>query len=88
MLALYVDDVLVTGGSNEAIDKVRNTLMIELSISDLGDVSITLDIHINRDFEAGTISLSQEKYVEAILKRFGMNDCKPVNTPGTGRELV
>ncbi|CAM9746921.1 unnamed protein product [Ascophyllum nodosum] len=89
MLTLYVDDILVTGGSNEAIDKVRSTLMTEFSMSDLGDVSETLGIHIiTRDLEAGTISLSQEKYVEAILERFGMKDCKPVSTPGTGRELV
>ena len=88
MLTLYVDGILVTGGSNEAIDKVRSTLMTEFSMSDLGDVSETLGIHINRDLEAGTISLSQEKYAEAILERFGMKACKPVSTPGTGRELV
>ena len=76
MLTLYVDDMLITGGSNEAIDKVRSTLMTEFSMSDLGDVSETLGIHINRDLEAGTISLSQERYVEAILERFGMKDCR------------
>ena len=90
ILTLYVDDILVTGGSKEAILEVKNTLMAEFSMSHLGDVSETLGIHIiNRNFEAGTISFSQEKYVEAIiLERFGMNGCKPVSTPGTGRELV
>ena len=62
--------------------------MAEFSVSNLGDVSETLGIYINRDFEDGTISLSQEKYVEAILARFGVSDRKPVSTPGTRRELV
>ena len=30
--------------------------------------------------EAREIFLSQEKYVVKILERFGMVDCKPVNT--------
>ena len=61
--------------------------MAEFSMSDLDDVSETLGILIERDFEAGIISHSREKYVEAIfLARFGMSSCKkPVSTPGTGK---
>ena len=61
MLTLYVDDILVTGGSKEAIGEVKSTLMVKFSMSDLGDVPETLSIHINRDFEAGTISLSSQE---------------------------
>ena len=59
--------------------------MAEFSMSDLGGVSETLGIHIERDFEAGTISLSQEKHVKAILERFEFSNCKPVGIPETGR---
>ncbi|KXJ75469.1 hypothetical protein RP20_CCG011674 [Aedes albopictus] len=29
----------------------------------------------------GRITLDQEKYIEQLLERFGMNDCNPVSTP-------
>ncbi|CAM9975133.1 unnamed protein product [Ascophyllum nodosum] len=88
MLTPYVDDLLVTGIFSSDIHEVKNTLMGEFSMSDLGEVSETLEIEIERDLKAGTLSLSQEKYAKSSLERFGMMNCKPVNTPGIGRELT
>ncbi|CDO76033.1 hypothetical protein BN946_scf184818.g1 [Trametes cinnabarina] len=33
------------------------------------------------DHDRHTLSISQEQYVETILKRHGMSDCRPVSTP-------
>ena len=36
---------------------------------------------IRRDRKNQTLSTGQSSYVESILKRFGMESCKPVSTP-------
>ena len=36
---------------------------------------------IKRDRRRGKMTISQTKYLEGILKRFGMEQCKPVSTP-------
>jgi hypothetical protein len=40
-----------------------------------------LGIQIRRDRENRILWMSQEKYIGDILKRFNMEDCKPVGTP-------
>ena len=40
-----------------------------------------LGIQIHRDYSRGIHGLSQKRYNEKILKRFGMHDCKPGDTP-------
>ena len=60
MLTLYVDDLLATEGSKDKTDEVRNTLMAEFCMRDLGDIPETWGIQVEKEFEAGTISLSQE----------------------------
>jgi hypothetical protein len=38
-------------------------------------------MEIIRDWKEKTIQLLQERYVETILERFGMQDARPVATP-------
>ena len=49
-------------------------------MKDLGDASFVLGIQIHRDRSRCTLGLSQKSYIEKILKRFGMHDCKPGDT--------
>ena len=39
-------------------------------MTDLGEISYILGIHITWDREAGWIELSQQKYIEEILDHF------------------
>ena len=39
-------------------------------------------MRITRDRNAGTVKVDQGPYVESLLERFGMTDCKPFDTPG------
>jgi hypothetical protein len=50
-------------------------------MKDLSIASYCLGLEIKQDLDAGTIRISQRKYFEGILERFGMADCKPVSTP-------
>jgi hypothetical protein len=49
-------------------------------MTDLGEISWILGIHLTRDRDAGTISLSQAKYIGDILDRFGYASIRPIST--------
>ena len=56
-------------------------------MTDMGPASLVLGMEIKRDYEQGTLTISQEAYGKSILERFGMSDCKPTSAPGYGPEL-
>lgn len=50
-------------------------------MKDLGLVSEILGMQAERDGDLGSIKISQKKYINEIVDRFGMNLCKPADTP-------
>ena len=50
-------------------------------MKDLGEAKQIFRMRIIRDKEQGILKLSQEEYVKKVLKRFNMQDAKPVSTP-------
>jgi hypothetical protein len=51
----------------------------EFEMSLLGELSFFLGLQICQSNQG--IFISQTKYIIEMLKRFGMEDCKPVTTP-------
>lgn len=47
---------------------------------DLG-VNYILGMTVKQTRKSKTLSINQPKYVEGVLKRFGMKNCKPMSTP-------
>jgi hypothetical protein len=45
----------------------------------LGELSFFLELQIRQSNQG--IFISQTKYIREMIKRFGMEDCKPVITP-------
>ena len=77
MLLLYVDDLFVIGIDGLIIDTKRN-LAAEFEMKDLGMMHYFLGMEMWQS--ADGISLRQGKYILEILKRFGMMDCKEIDT--------
>ncbi|KAL1360494.1 hypothetical protein AAHE18_04G180600 [Arachis hypogaea] len=50
-------------------------------MKDFGDISFVLGIEILRDRSQGILRLSQKNYIEKILSRYGMENCRPMDTP-------
>lgn len=81
VLAIHVDDCLITGNSRRLLDECKTKIGARYKMTDLGPVSWLLGIKISRDRQGGTIALSQHTYIEAILMRFNFVDLKPVSMP-------
>ena len=50
-------------------------------MTDLGEITWILGMHITHDHHAGWIALSQEKYALKLLDRFGKSDTRPISMP-------
>ena len=62
------------------LHETKRFLSNKFEMKALGNASFVLGIQINRDRSRGILGLSQKSYIEKILKRFGMHDCKPGDT--------
>ncbi|KAG6619107.1 Integrase catalytic core protein [Phytophthora cinnamomi] len=80
LLLVYVDDVLVTGSSADMIAEVKRQLKSRFEMTDSGKCSFILGIEVV-DNADGSVTLSQARYINDILERFGMQDCKPAASP-------
>lgn len=75
IVSLYVDDLLVTGGDNIALQRFKEKMHNEFDMTDLDLMSYFLRLKINQSVDG--IRLSQKKYISDVLRRFHMEQCKP-----------
>jgi hypothetical protein len=76
---LYVDDILIFGTSLDVINEVKTFLCQIFGMKHMGEVDIILNIKLIK--EENEITLTQSRYVEKVLSRFGYKDNKPSPTP-------
>ena len=81
LVLVYVDDLVVAGTNQQAIDQLKQSLKKKFKLKELGDLSWCLGIQITRSQSGKQFALSQRKFIDDILKRFNMTECKPVTTP-------
>lgn len=81
IVIIYVDDLIILASCMSSLKALKAMLENEYEMSDLGELHFCLGVEFVRDRVSRTISMNQSKYVMDVLKRFGMEDCKPVGTP-------
>ena len=79
IICLYIDDMLIFGTNLQVVIDTWSFLRSKFDMKDLGEAEMILGIKISRMLNG--LNLSQEHYVEKILKRFEHFDCKLVSTP-------
>ena len=80
-VALYVDDMFILGNNVDLIKEVNHQLSSKFDMKELGLEHFIVGMEIKRDRENKMIFLSQQKYIEGIMKMFNMQDCKSVKAP-------
>ncbi|GKV19456.1 hypothetical protein SLEP1_g29717 [Rubroshorea leprosula] len=76
---VYVDDILITGSNPVAIDNLITAMSSKFSVKNLGELDFFLGVEAIRT-NAG-LFLSQQRYIQDILQRAGMDNAKAVSTP-------
>ncbi|KAL5555674.1 hypothetical protein UlMin_037910 [Ulmus minor] len=86
IILVYVDDILITGNSQDQVDFLITRLHSTFALRDLGQLSYFLGVEVT--YDDTSLHLCQTKYIADLLERNDMMDCKPVKTPGTiGKNL-
>ena len=89
IIAVYVDDILLCAKSEKTIAQVKQDLEKCFQLKDMGELHYFLGINVKRNYETGKMWIGQPEYTKAVLKNFGMEKCKPANTPVTsGTKLL
>ena len=81
ILTLYVDDLLILSENPADVVQIKDALSSRFEMVDFGEVNMILGMRVLRDREKGILTIDQEQYAQEVLKRFGMENCKPVSTP-------
>lgn len=78
---LYVDDIILTGNSEKALNKCKEELKKRFRMKDLGEPKEYLGITIIRDRKVGTLKLNQTKFIEQMIQKFGYEQAHPQKSP-------
>jgi hypothetical protein len=79
VVVVYVDDIIFGSNLTTLSKKFATQMKEEFEMSMLGELSFFLGLQVNQT-ENG-IFVSQTKYIKKMLKKFQMEDSKPMGTP-------
>jgi hypothetical protein len=83
---IYVDDIIFGSTNKSSCEKFSRIMIQKFEMSMMGELKYFLGFQI-KQLQEGTF-ISQTKYIQDILKKFGMKNGKPINTPmGTNGHL-
>ena len=86
IITVWVDDLLLFATSNDLMNKMKKEIQSKWTTTDLGEPEKIIGIEITKNDDS--IIISQEKYVENILRREGMLDANPVSMPMDPNEKI
>jgi len=79
IIAVYVDDLIIASSNDQALNKLKIDLQKCFNMKDLGNLNYCLGTNFCQ--KDGIITLNQKKYIQDLLTKFNMQDCKTVSTP-------
>ena len=81
VVAVHVDDCTIAASNLRLIEEFKAGLRKHVEVTDLGELHWMLGIKIKRNWDKGTIHLSQCTYIDSILRRYNFDELKPLSTP-------
>src|SRR6187455_2647238 len=76
---IYVDDIIFGSTNQKSCEEFSRVMTQKFEMSMMGELNYFLGFQV-KQLKDGTF-ISQTKYTQDLLKRFGMKDAKPIKTP-------
>lgn len=81
MVAVYVDDLTIATRDMTIMNTIKDNLSRRYEMEDMGELKYILGIAVERDKENRTVTLSQAKYIDDMMKRYQLTEGRTYNTP-------
>ena len=81
LIAVYVDDSIICSNELSVLNAEKKDLSEHFEMDDRGEIHYILGMSISRDRANHLLTIDQKGYLQNVLIRFGMENCKPVSTP-------
>ena len=78
ILAVYVDDIVLAGKTDERIEEVKNILAKRFRVKDIGEL---LGVTVAQDQTSGRVWIGQANYTENVLHNHEMENSRSITTP-------
>jgi hypothetical protein len=82
---IYVDDIIFGSTNKSTCEEFSRIMVQKFEMSMMGDLKYFLGFQV-KQLQEGTF-ISQTKYIQDILTKFGMKDVKPIKTPMGGKSV-
>ena len=79
IILIWVDDIIISVKSMKLMDKIKDHLKGKFKMKDMGKINYFLGIHFVQS--DSKLEMNQSHYLQRILEKYGMADCKPRSTP-------
>ena len=81
IITVWVDDLLLFTDTEKRMKNLKSELGELFEVTDLGEPSKIVGIEMCRDRKAGTLRLTQMKYIESLLRQYGLENTNSVGMP-------
>ena len=81
IVAIYVDDSIICSNKTSVLNLVKQQLSERFEMDDRGEIHYILGMSVQRNRKLKTLTIDQKAYLENVLAKFGMDDCKSIATP-------
>ncbi len=80
-IVVYVDDLILVCNDQNKLLQIKEELSQKFEMKDLGELHFFLGMEVERNHDERFLCINQIKYLKEILKRFRMEECKPIGVP-------
>ncbi len=81
LIVVYVDDFILVCNDQTKLLQIKEELRQKFQMKDLGELHFFLGMEVERNCDERILHINQIKYLKEILKRFQMEECKPIGVP-------
>ncbi|GJX51084.1 putative ribonuclease H-like domain-containing protein [Tanacetum coccineum] len=79
LVQVYVDDIIFGSTKKELCTEFKELMHNKFQISSMGELTLFLGLQVKQKLDG--IFISQDKYVDEILRKFNYADVKTASTP-------
>jgi hypothetical protein len=79
IVTVWVDDLLLFTSTHEEMERMKSQIKEDWEVTDLGEPSKIVGIEIT--LRERSVTISQQRYIESILKREGLDQANAVSMP-------